>query len=185
MNGILFRDLLMNMLLGLTALVILVLFNINPRASNEDTAKVAGSLVVAIEWPSGPYDVDLWVEGPGDHAVGYSSRGGSVFNLLRDDLGTAGDSSPFNHEDAFGRTLPAGEYVINVHGYSIASELPVHFEVRLMGQANGSQLLASDTISIKPKQERTAIRFRMDDNGHVVPGSVNRIYKPLREATKS
>ncbi len=183
MNAILFRDLLMNMLLGLTALVILVLFNINPEAKKQSDTKVAGQLIVSIEWPQGSQDVDLWVAAPEDNQVGYSQKNGKVFNLLRDDLGTTNDGSLVNREEAFARTLPAGEYVVNIHGYRLTEEQKVHFEVRMMNES-GSNLLVSSDSTVRQGQERTIVSFRIDANGQVVPGSINHVYKPLRSGNK-
>lgn len=183
MTPILVRDLLMNMLLGLTALVVLVLAQINPVVKSADSAKPPGAIAVSIAWPAGNIDVDLWVTGPGEKkAVGYSNKSGVLFSLLRDDLGVTNDSGPLNLENAFARDLPAGEYIINIHGFSIGTgSIPVHIEVSL---GHGSmQLLVNTDMEIRQKQERTVIRFTLDDQGKVVPGSVNQVYKPLRSAT--
>ena len=73
MTAILTRDLLMNFLMGLTALVILVLSAIAPAATT-DPIDPPGNLVASIAWPAGSIDVDLWVKSPGDEAVGYSRK---------------------------------------------------------------------------------------------------------------
>lgn len=162
-------------------LVLAFLLLINPPTLDAEV-KAPGSMSVAIAWPEGPTDVDLWVTGPTQpRATGYSNRGGRIFNLLRDDLGTAGDTTPLNFEHAYSRGLPAGEYVLNAHCFSCAGQVPVYFEVRMGGYGERQQLLFSGTETIGPKEERTLVRFRLDPNGKVVPGSASRVYEKLRK----
>jgi hypothetical protein len=43
--------------------------------------------------------------------------------------------------------------------------------------------VATTTVQLrKPNQELTALRFRLDSTGQLVPGSINSIFKPLRVA---
>lgn len=180
MTPILVRDLLMNMLLGLTALVVLVLAQINPVAKdNPDTLPPPGTIAVLAAWPQGNLDVDVWLKSPDDNKpVGYSRKDGKICALLRDDLGTTNDGSPINAESAFCRALPAGEYVVNIHGYSVpANGVTVHVEIALNGR-----LLVSRDMDLKPKQERTVVRFTVDGAGNVT-GS-NEVYQGLRSAGK-
>lgn len=180
MTPILVRDLLMNMLLGLTALVVLVLAQINPAAKNNpDALPPPGNLMILAAWPEGAIDADLWVKSPDDKLpVGYSRKDGTVCALLRDDLGVTNDNSPINAENVFCRALPAGEYIANVHAYSVPAEgVTVHVEVAI----NGKFLVKRD-MPLKPKQERTVIRFTLDAAGNVV--SSNEVYAPLRSAGK-
>lgn len=168
----------MNMLLGLTALVVLVLAQINPVAKdNPDTLPPPGNIAVLMCWPAGALDVDLWLGAPGDKSVGYSRKSGTVWALLRDDMGIVNDISPINCESAFARATPAGEYVVNIHGYSLPETLPVHIEVSLSGR-----LLVSTNMDLKPHQERTVVRFTLDASGTIVPGSQSQVFKGLREA---
>lgn len=185
MTPILVRDLLMNMLLGLTALVVLVLAQINPIAKNEESLPPPGTIAVLACWPPGPIDVDVWVSDPKDtKPVGYSRKSGLVWSLLRDDMGIVNDDSPINCESAFARSTPAGEYVVNIHGYSIPPSVRgeetvvVHVEVAM----NGAFLTKAD-MELRPKQERTVIRFKLDGQGNLIPGSENKVFKPVRAAT--
>jgi len=142
-------------------------------------------MAVSISWEPGPLDVDLWVTGPGqDIATGYSHKAGKLWSLLRDDLGTANDDSPINQENAFARETPAGEWVVNVHGFSIDHPVQVYVEIALGRSAEGMVLLYKGTVTIKPKQEITVQRFRLDMDGNVVRGSENHVYKELRSANK-
>jgi hypothetical protein len=175
-----FIDVLLVLNIMLSALVLLVLPSVNP-ASEEQNQSPAGNLMAAAAWPAGPTDVDLWVSGPGmTKAVGYSNKSSQIWNLLRDDLGNANDPTPVNFENAFSRGLPAGEYAINVHCFSCGDEVPVHVEVRI---ASGA-LITEETVTLRPKQEKTVVRFMLDANGHIVPGSMNQVFKPLRSDGK-
>lgn len=175
------RDLL------LVIITILLIFQ-NPPVPPEAKAAATespGNVAVTATWADGPVDVDLWVTGPGEaQAIGYSNRAGKLFNLLRDDLGNTNDSLPVNYENAYSRGLPAGQYVVNIHCYSCRRGNEA-VEVRIeYGEGRDTKLLVEETLELAPAQERTVIAFRLDDKGNVVPGSVNRVFKPLRSATK-
>lgn len=174
----LIRDILSNFLLGLTALVVLVLAQINPVAKdNQDSVKPPGEMMVCIYW-QGHHDVDLWGDSPDDpKGTGYSRKSGKTIDLVRDDLGT--DNVP-HFECEFARQLPDGRYVFNAHGYSITDpSVSVHAEIRLSGGADGFKLIYETTLDIKQKQERTIAQFRLID-GKVVPDSLNTVFVPLR-----
>lgn len=175
MNHILTRDLLLNMLIGLTAIIILTLPLINPKA--DDNLKPPGNIAVLACWPEGNNDVDVWTGGPGDIGVGYSRKSGKVWALLRDDLGNVGDSGPTNCESAFARATPDGWYAINLHGYRLSAPLTVHVEVALNGR-----LLVSSDVPLRQAQERTVARFRLKD-GNLV-GDVDNLFVPLRTGKK-
>lgn len=175
MNHILTRDLLLNMLIGLTAIIILTLPLINP--AKDDALKPPGNIAVLACWPEGNIDVDVWTGAPGDIGVGYSRKSGKVWALLRDDTGTIGDTSPVNCESAFARATPDGQYVVNLHGYRLNGPLVVHVEIALNGR-----LLASEDVRLRQAQERTVARFRLKD-GNLV-GDVDNLFVPLRDGKK-
>lgn len=183
MTPILVRDLLMNMLLGLTALVVLVLAQINPAATdNPETMKPPGNMMVCAFW-EGQNDIDLWALSPDDDkAVGYSRKNGKSFDLVRDDLGTSGDGTPSNVECSFARQTPDGRFVVNLHGYKLTGPVPVHVEVRMSGDY-GFKLILQDDLVVKQKQEITVAQFRLVGGG-VVPDSLNKVHVGLREGGK-
>jgi len=156
-----------------------MLMLINPPTKSDAITTPPGNLMVSIAWPDGPVDVDLWVRGPGEeNAVGYSNRGGTLFNLLRDDLGTANDAMPMNYENAYSRGVPSGRYVINVHCFTCAGEVPVSIEVMITLSGGPPNLLFRGVVVLRPSQERTAIQFRLNENGGVY--AVNNVFEPLR-----
>lgn len=165
--------------LVLMALIMIIINQVNPKAKRDESLPPPGTIAVLACWPPGPIDVDVWVSGPKDtKPVGYSRKSGLVWSLLRDDMGIVNDDSPINCESAFARSTPAGEYTVNVHGYSIPGpSVAVHVEVAL----NGAFLTKAD-MELRPKQERTVIRFKLDGQGKLVPGSENKVFKALRSS---
>lgn len=180
------RDLYANSLVIIAALFVIALLLINPPAKESDM-KPLGNIVITMAWPPGPDDIDLWVLGPDEqHAVGYSAKSGRSLNLLRDDLGTAGDTTPVNLEIVVSRGIIAGEYIINAHAYR-ASTLPIVVDVEVSvndGVDNSpTRRIAGGKVTLTNNgQEKTVARFRLDEAGNIVPGSVNSIFVPLREA---
>lgn len=192
MNSILFRDTLLNMLLAMTAAVIItVTYLSEDKSKSESTSTPPGNMIVSIVWPVGDTDVDLWVTGPGEIVpVGYSNKGGLLFNLLRDDLGSYPDASGINYENAYTRGVVPGEYTINVHCYRchiLPQEVKVEVSINTGNPAEKVPLKVLLTSSVKltgQGQERTAANFTLKEDGTIAPGTLNSVYKPLRDAKK-
>ncbi len=195
-SEIAYRDFLMNSLLGMTAAVVILMTFVNPEAKEaQPTSTPPGNVVASITWPDGGDDVDLWVDGPGElKPVGYSNKGGILWNLLRDDLGSGPeiDSTKFNYENAFTRGIKAGEYTINVHCFRCSQiPMPVKVEISLNKDSaeaaakGGSEVILTTKVEIKtPGKEITALRFKLTEDGKLIKDSVNSIFKPLREDKK-
>jgi hypothetical protein len=189
-SGTVFRDTIMLALAGFVSVVVLLLPHINPQAKQAEQVgdKAPGNVIVEIQWPDGiDADVDLWVEAPGDRPVGYSNKAGKYFNLLRDDLGKPLDVTNLNYEVAYTRGTPGGDYIVNLHLYrAIATALPINVQVvaslRATAQGESQPLVTTTAPLFRVGQELTAIRFRLDSKGHLIPGSVNSIFKPIRSA---
>jgi len=186
-SDVVFRDLILLMLTGFVTLVVLMLAHINPKAQ----AAVAGleppgNVIIEVRWPDDlDTDVDLWVQAPGDVPVGYSNKGGAIFNLLRDDLGKRADATDMNYEVSYSRGIPPGEYTVNVHLYrNVARVTPIPVtvvaSVKKTAQESARQLLATKVDLTHEGQEITAFRFRLDQHGELVPGSVTNLQRPLR-----
>ena len=187
-GAIVFRDLITLALAGFVVCVVLILPHINPAKARPrpDGLEPPGNVVVEIRWPDAiDADVDLWVQGPGDVPVGYSNKGGRLFNLLRDDLGHRGDVSGLNYEVAYSRGVVPGEYIVNLHLYRDESQvlpIPVTVVASVKPSVGESarQLLATTVELDREGQERTAFRFRLDARGGLVAGSVHDLEVPLR-----
>jgi hypothetical protein len=185
--GTVFRDVIMLALAGFVAMVILLLPHLNPPGETaQENTQPPGNVIVEVRWPDDiDCDVDLWVEAPGDIPVGYSNKGGVIFNLLRDDLGKRADATGMNYEVSYSRGIPAGEYTINVHLYrNTAGVLPVPVtvvtSVKKSSKESARQLLASNIELVREGEEITVYRFRLSEDGDLVPGSVHSLQRKLR-----
>ena len=143
--------------------------------------------MVEIRWPDRlDTDVDLWVRAPGDKPVGYSNKGGSVFNLLRDDRGHLHDASNLNYEVSYSRGAPVGEYVVNLHLYNSRSDISEPFAVDVVvsvkrtAATSARQVIAGKATLRRVGDEITAFRFKLDSKAELVPDSVHNVFLPLR-----
>lgn len=190
MNSTVFRDFSLLMVMGFVVMIIWMFPFLNPPAE-EDQADPPGNVIVHITWPPGNNDVDLWVSGPGEpRAVGYSNKSGVVWNLLRDDLGGVFDFTDLNYENAYSRGVIRGEYIFNVHCYNcnqfpitVKMEVSVSREITA-GKTDIVRLAVTQLDLVSRGQELTAIRFLLSEDGRMLPGSLNHIFRPLRTATK-
>jgi hypothetical protein len=188
-GDIVFRDIITLALCGFVSMVVMILPHLNPSAKADaiDSVSSHGNVIVEIRWPDGhDADVDLWVQAPGDVPVGYSNKGGAIFNLLRDDLGRVGDPTNQNYEISFSRGLPPGEYTANVHLYRNPSGQPVDVTMAVSVKANvqssARPLLSTKMTLRREGEELTGFRFTLDQDGRVQAGSVHNLFKPLRSA---
>ncbi len=181
-----FRDVILLALLGFMVIVVLLLPHLNPPTVAEEAAPPPGNVVVEVRWADHiDADIDLWVEAPGDKPVGYSNKGGQIFNLLRDDLGFSRDLTGLNYEVAFSRGTPAGAYTINLHLYrnnSGIAPITAMVSVGLKKDPNAPlQTIAEESVMLSHVgQEHTVLRLSLDDNGKLVPGSVHNLPRLLR-----
>jgi hypothetical protein len=191
-GGTVFRDVVMLALVGFVALVVMLLPHLNPPgAKTADDATPPGNVIVEVRWPDEiDADVDLWVQAPGDVPVGYSNKGGAVFNLLRDDLGSRIDVTGLNYETSYSRGIQSGEYTVNLHLYRNPSNVypipaTVVTSVKRSADQTTRQLLASKVLLAREGEEMTVYRFRLSEAGALVAGSVHGLHKPLRTGRKS
>jgi hypothetical protein len=189
-----FRDTIMLALAGFVTVVMIVLAHVRPEAqasASQESHTMPGSVMIEAHWQGDlDADVDLWVQGPGDVPVGYSNKGGGLFNLLRDDLGQQMDLSEQNYEVSYSRGLLPGEYTVNLHLYrnrSTLQSIPVKVVTSVKKGPNkvSNQVLVSDTKMDREGQERTVFRFRLDEDGGLVQDSVTTLFRPLRSGTKT
>ena len=185
-----FRDVIMLALAGFVMLVLLLLPHLNPRATPQDPTPRPGNVMVELRWPDElNVDVDLWVQAPGDVPVGYSNQGSAIFNLLRDDLGHINDATDLNYEFSYSRGVPAGEYTVNLHLYrNLANVYPIPAVVAVSVK-NSPNLPAQQILSTKlnlshEDEELTAFRFKLDEEGRLLSGSVHNLPRPLRASSR-
>lgn len=169
------RDLLFGMMVAFMALAVVALAAI-PQDSQ---GQPPGLMVVTLGWDRArDIDVDLWVQSPDDAPVGYSRRTGAAFDLLHDHRGAHVEGNFDNMELASARSLPAGRYVVNAAAFSTwDSVFPVHVWVTVdridPATRKSERLFRREADLLKVNDEITLISFRLDDAGHVVPGSDN------------
>ena len=183
-----FRDMLFLLVFAYLVIGAVALAHVRKEAQEDTAGKPPpGNITVEIHWDDKvDADVDLWVQGPGDVPVGYSNKNGIIFNLVRDDLGHSAEPIPMNYEVAYARGLWQGEYVVNTHLYrSMDHRFPI--EVTAMVTVTDKDGVSHKLVQSKIEltyvgQETTIFRFKLDSNGALVAGSLNRIHKPLRAA---
>ena len=170
----------------LTALLVTQIQKMKTDVKAEDD-KSAGSISVYVFWKDGiDLDIDTHLSDPrGDH-VYFSKPSGRVWNLLRDDMGMAGDSAGRNFENAYARGLPPGNYQSNIHAYRGTPSLypiEVEAEVRVIADPTegkaAKQVIRQRVTLYRTGEEITLVRFSIDAEGNVVTGSINHIFKPL------
>jgi hypothetical protein len=190
-GDIVFRDIITLALCGFVSMVVMIMPHLNPpvQAAVVDGVSAPGNVIVEIKWPEGrDADVDLWVQAPGDVPVGYSNKGGAIFNLLRDDLGKFGDPTNLNYEVSYSRGLPPGEYIANVHLYRNPDGQPIEVEmtvsVKPTVQASAQPVLTTKLTLRREGEELTGLRFKLDADGNLVANSVHNLHKPLRTAAR-
>ena len=171
-SDIVFRDLILLMLTGFVTVAVLMLAHVNPKAQAAVTkdSEPPGNVMVEANWPPDQdADVDLWVQAPGDVPVGYSNKGGAVFNLLRDDLGQQLDLSGLNYESSYARGIVPGEYTVNLHLYrnrAGAALVPVTVVVSTKARsADPSRQVLMTKLELDHEgQERTVFRFKLAED---------------------
>jgi hypothetical protein len=174
-------------------LFFIALLVINPEAK---TGKVdtKAEFLISVGWPdSHPDDIDLYAEDPAGNIVWYHVREAGFMVLDRDDRGglnntivVAGKriSSPIRQETVSIRGIIAGEYTVNVNHYLSTARSPVPVSVKVEKVNPAVEVVHYDTIILDHTgHERTAVRFRLADNGKVV--DVNHREKSLIQLTRS
>jgi hypothetical protein len=185
--GVVFRDLITLALCGFVVCVVLIMPHINPpETKTAENTDPPGNVIVEVRWPDElDSDVDLWVEAPGDVPVGYSNKGGVIFNLLRDDLGKRADATGMNYEVSYSRGIMPGEYTVNLHLYrNTAGVFPIPVtvvtSVKKSAKESARQLLASHIELVREGEELTVYRFKLSEQGDLVSGSVHSRQRQLR-----
>ncbi len=186
--GTVFRDVLMLALVGFVAMVIMLLPHLSKTEQQSQDHRAPGNVVVEMHWPNDlPVDVDLWVQAPGDVPVGFFNQHSYYFNLLRDDLGLAGDPTDRNYEVSYSRGIPAGEYIANVHMYGpLPAGVTVAVTVVISVRQKYDDLrpvLQTKVELTRRNQEETAFRFKLDERGELLPGSVTTLRRRLVTAS--
>ena len=180
-------DIMMLLFLGVGAILLVAISMIHdPRERLNTAPPPQGNMMFELYWPDGmDADVDLWVKsGTTGQAVGYSNKSGPLLNLLRDDLGQRADISGRNMEIIYSRGIPDGEFIVNVHLYSLKHAkmpLPVRVVVSAKpGKDKPYKQLFSVSGNLEFEgQEKTMARFEMNERDYV-EGSMTSFFEPIR-----
>ena len=180
-----FRDITLLALSGFISILILLLPWLNFQVKDIEIKEPVGSVIFELFWSEKiDADLDLWVRGPHDTAVGYAQPSGQVFNLLRDDRGLTADHTPLNYEISFTRGILTGEYQANVHLFKHnKSKTPIEATIiaSLVTPDRGyrKEILGRKVVLNVEGKEKTVLRFKLDNNFKIVEGSVNNLRKSL------
>ena len=160
------------------------------KDTKPDDDKAAGNISVYVFWPDGiDLDIDTHLRAPDGEHIFFAKLAGPTWNLLRDDTGmpsSIAGRDPRNFENAYSRGIPAGEYIVNVHAYRGRPDMypvVVEVEVRItadMTKGKNAQKIVTQKVTVyHTGEEATAVRFRIDDDMTLVPGSVNHVFKSI------
>jgi hypothetical protein len=171
----------------LLALFVVCLAMVAIEQESKSSDKPVCRLAVDIQWPeSADVDVDLWVVAPGDKPVGYSSKSGRVFDLIRDDTGNPGSGATDpNEERACARNIPDGEWIVNLHMYGnyhhTPYPIPVEVSVVIIDPFEGrmTEMVSRSADLSSAGQELTVVRFETKDE-KFVSGSESELPIKLR-----
>jgi hypothetical protein len=189
-----FADTLAGILAIFLVVAVLLTFHIQVEKKNHEADIVSpGAISVVISWKE-DVDVDLWLRSPGDNPVGYSRKQGLYIDLLRDDLGRDFERVGDHHEEnAYARSTPPGEWIVNLHmfanrsGAAFPIKVAVSVTIAKKGQdqkETSKRVINATAFLTSEGQELTVIRFKIDGNADLVAGSVNDEQIPLRSAPK-
>lgn len=180
-----YNDFLWSLLACFAVLVAVFVTQVQKKVVvTEAQERPAGAASIYVFWPDSlPADVDTHLLEPSGEHLFFRHQQTPNANLLRDDLGMNGDSTPKNFENVYIRNLTPGEYIINIHAFMAPDDLypiPVEVELNILGANGGSQIRYTFKLMLEQEgEEVTAFRFVIDQNGRVVPGSLNHMPVPF------
>jgi hypothetical protein len=150
--------------------------------------------IVTMDWPDKhPDDLDLFVQDPAGNIAWYRHREAGFMVLERDDRGGANDfilvngkkiSSPIREEIVTIRGIVPGEYTVNVSHFQATTGAAVPVTVKVQKLNPTAQVVFDNAVMVDHTgDEKTAVRFTLDDNGKVV--DVNSRWKSLMETFRN
>jgi len=172
-----FIDLLFNALLGFTFLFLVAVMFMNPE-SRKGRVNLKAEYIISVTWPEHlADDIDLWVQDPIGETVSYLRKDAGWLHLDRDDRGVVNDTViiggesivyPINQEIVTIRGVIPGEYTVNLYYYREAQPEPVSALVKVEKVNPTLTTVFVERVHLAEQdEERTVIRFTLDDLGHV------------------
>ena len=159
-------------------LFFIALLAIAPEAK-EGKIDSKAEFIITMDWPDNhPDDLDMFVQDPAGNIAWYRHREAGFMVLERDDRGGANDfilvngkkiASPIREEIVAIRGLVPGEYTVNVSHFQATTGLPVPATVKVQKLNPTTQVVFDNTVIVDHTgDEKTAVRFVLDDSGKVV-----------------
>lgn len=179
-SNLAFTDLLFNLLIGFTSLLLIAFLLINPIAE-EGKIDPRSEFIITSSWDDdSAIDIDLWIKGPDDTIVGFPSKDGRYMVLERDDLGDTNDLIQLNGDTILIQrnletlsinAIVPGEYIVTVHNYSTSvsnenEEYPTPVTIDIMDM-NPISLDMSRTVKVRLKEEVSVFSFMVDEDGNI------------------
>ena len=169
-------------------ILVFILLPHQPEIAKEETLEPKGNLIIEVSWPDHMnVDVDLWVQGPTGPPVGYSAKNSRYLDLLRDDLGRVNDLGNLNYEIVYGRDVPSGDYIINLHLYNNRNAgawpvIPVDLTVFTDTPNSSKTRVIEERVKLNFEgEEITAVRFYFDtETGQI--RDRNYVFRPVRSS---
>ena len=180
-----FFDIILNLLLALSFILLLAILIINPTTIKEGDIIKKAEYMIIMDWDrKTDSDIDLWVMDPDGLISYFSNKDIGGLHLERDDLGNSDDSikkdgelvpNPENQEVVVFRQMKKGIYHVNVHFYGDrrpqANRPPVPVTITLIELNPKFKIVKKSIITLeKPKDAREV--FSMNSNGE----QINKIY---------
>jgi len=149
-----------------------------PKAS-EGKIDSKAEFIITMDWPDNhPDDLDLMVQDPAENIAWFRHKEAGFLTLDRDDRGGAHDtivingkrvSTPIREEIVTIRGIAPGEYVVNVSHYVATTHNPVPANIRVQKLNPVARVVWEGQVTVDHRgDEKTAVRFRLDDKGEVV-----------------
>lgn len=192
-SNVVFFDILMNALIGFTALFVMAFIQIRPIEENKiESIDLEGEYVITVRWGDKLNDdVDTYVMDPLGHLVYFMRLEDGFMHLDRDDRGLVSDTIieesgneiklEKNEENVKIRKIISGEYIVNVHMFRKASRGPVSVKVVLIKLRGQDQKVIEKTVVLSKRgDEKTAFRFSFTSSGEVE--NINFLQKSLSKA---
>jgi hypothetical protein len=169
-----FLDILFNLLLGVTALLLILPL----KTADDPSVQQNVRYQIVMTW-DGNADLDLWVQDPQERVAGFNNKEGgmgSLMSLNRDCLGARTTEvnehgeivNAVNEEIVSLRGTSVGEYVVNAHAFNLKGEIPpVKAKIKVVQIKPYKEIVVIEKDFLANGDEITFIRFSVDRDGNV------------------
>lgn len=153
----------------LVCVTLWMLMQLAPPPTPHSTIRTFGTYAVVLTWPKKcNADLDLYVREPNGAVVYYNRVNGTIAHLEHDDIpANSGYRGQDNFERVVLRGFSPGEYVVNVHVYSLydcTGRIPSMVELwRLAGR--DEETTKRLVVLHRNGEEHTAFRFSLRRDG--------------------